>query len=181
MPDKNPSLRLRRKHEPTDAAEVTAEDGARLLRAQSMRSAFMAGLIAIIAFSVLWVAITRLTGRVFPWMTVLLGLLVGYAMRGTGRGVDWRFPAVAAVLAFVGAFMSKVVVAASYTAEQMGTTTLEVLRSVTLMTWPVYFNEAVTIADYVYAFAAAAVAAFYANRRLSRAEYRALRLYREQM
>ena len=178
MPDKNSSLRLRRKHAPTDAAEATAEDGARLVRAQSLRSAIVASLIAIVAFSVLWIMITRVTGRVFPWLTILLGLLVGYGTRRTGRGVDWRFPTLAAVMTFLGAFASSIVVAASTTAEEIGATTLEVLRSVTFMTWPVYFTEVITVADYIYAVSAAIVAAFYANRRLSRADYRALRLYR---
>ncbi len=180
MPDKNPSLRLRKKHAPTAAAEVTAEDGAQLVRAQSLRSGIVASLIAFVAFSVLWIMVTRLTGRVFPWFTILLGLLVGFAIRHTGRGVDWRFPTLAAVMTFLGAFASEFVIAASNTAEELGTTTLEVLRSVTLMTWPVYFSEVITAADYFYAVTAAVVAAFYANRRLSRAEYRALRLYRDQ-
>ena len=181
MPDKNLFLRLRKKHAPTAAAEVTAADGARLLRAQSLRSAIVAGLIGIVAFSVLWVTITRLTGRVFPWMTIVLGMLLGYAIRRTGRGVDWRFPTLASVMTFLGAFASNIVVAASYTAEELGAATLEVLRSVTLMTWPVFFREVTTPADYVYAVVAAIVAAFLANRRLSRAEDRALRLYRDQL
>ena len=179
MPGQKQPLRLRRKHDPTAAAEVTAEDGVRLLQAQSFRSALISSLIAVFAFSIVWVLVTRLTGRVFPWMTILLGLLVGYAVRQTGRGVDWRFPALAAVLTLAGAFVSKAVVAASNTAEALGTTTLEVLRSVTLMTWPVYFREHITAADYVFAVTAAVIAAFYANRRLSRAQYRALRLFRE--
>jgi hypothetical protein len=48
------------------------------------------------------------------------------------------------------------------------------------MTWPVFFDEVWTIADSFYAVVAAAFAAFFANRRLNRTEFYALRLWREQ-
>ena len=41
--------------------------------------------------------------------------------------------------------------------------------------WPVFFEEALSVVDIIYAFVAAALAAFYANRRLNRAEFHALR------
>ena len=47
------------------------------------------------------------------------------------------------------------------------------------MTWPVFFAEAMTGADYVYAAAAAGIAAYYANRRLSRRQFFALRSWQE--
>ena len=61
----------------------------------------------------------------------------------------------------------------------MGMSTLQILRAATAMTWPVFFDETVTAAHLIYALLAAVLAAFFANRQLSRAEYRALRLYRE--
>lgn len=123
--------------------------------------------------------LTRLTGRVFPWMTIVLGMLLGLAIRRGGRGVDWRFPCIGACAAIVGAFAANVGLAAAMTAEAFGTGTLRILTAVTTMTWPVFFGETLTAADYIYAVIAAAFAAFYANRRLSRAEYRAVRLWRE--
>lgn len=174
-------LRLRKKHTPTDAAEVSAEDGVRLVNAQSMRNALVASLICVVVFSILWVILTRLTGRVFPWMTVLLGFMTGYAVRHAGRGVDVRFPILAGTVALLGSLAANIVVAASNKAEMLGVGTLEVLRSVTLMTWPVYFEEVITAADYIFALTAAVVAAFYANRKLSRAEYRAIRLFKQEL
>jgi hypothetical protein len=181
MPTSKQPLRLRRRHAPTDAAQVSAEDGVRLVNAQSMRNALVAGLISVVVFSILWVMLTRLTDRVFPWMTVLLGFMTGYAIRRAGRGVDARFPILAGSLALLGSLVANIVVAASNKAETLGVGTLEVLRSVTLMTWPVYFDEVITAADYIFAVIAAVVAAFYANRRLTRKQYRALRLYEEQL
>ena len=143
-----------------------------------MRHALVAGLITIVIFCVLWIALSSLINRVFPWMTILLGAMLGFAVRQAGRGVDWRFPVLAAVLTLSGALLSNIVVAASYTAEIFDTSTLHVLRSVTSMTWPVFFDEVLTPADGFYGVFAAGLAAFLSNRRLTRSQYYALRLWR---
>jgi len=176
-PQQNP-LRLRKKHGSGDRHNLTAADGERLVRAQSLRNAVTAGIITVIIFSVLWIAVTSISNRVFPWMTVLLGGMLGFVVRRAGRGVDWRFPALAATLAVTGALLANVVVAASYTAETFGTGTLQILGAVTSMTWPVFFGEVLTAADGFYAALAAGLAAFFANRHLSRSQYYALRLWR---
>lgn len=56
---------------------------------------------------------------------------------------------------------------------------MDVLRAVTGMTWPVFFDEVMNAADGFYAAVAAGVAAFLAHRRLDRAQYYALRVYRD--
>ena len=144
-----------------------------------MRDAIVGGLIVIIAFSVLWAMLSTLAGRIFPWMTVVLGIAVGLVIRRAGRGLDWRFPVLAAVLTLAGALAANVIVAAAFTADELGTTTLTILRAVTSMTWPVYFREVISAADIVYALMGAGAAAFYANRKLSRSEYSALRRWQE--
>ncbi len=173
-------LRLRKKHGTGQRRDATAQDGQRLVRAQSLRNAVTAGIVAIVVFSLLWILLTATLNRVFPWMTVVLGAMIGYAVQRAGRGLDWRFPTLAAVLAVLGSLASNIVVAASYTAETFDTGTLHVLRSVTSMTWPVFFDEVWTIADGFYAVLAASVAAFLANRRLSRTQFYALRLWRSE-
>ena len=100
---KNPQpLRLKKKHGEGQRPDATAADGAQLMRAQSLRNAIMAGLIVIVVFCVLWIITASLTGRVFAWMTVVLGYLLGLAIRHAGRGIDWRFPTLAAVFAVGG-------------------------------------------------------------------------------
>ena len=172
-------LRLRKRHGDGRTLDATADDGARLERAQSLRNAVVAGLITLVVFCVLWVSLSALTNRVFPWMTVVLGGMLGIAIRRAGRGLDWRFPALAAAIAIVGSVMSNVVLAASTTATDYGTGTLHILQAVTSMTWPVFFDEVWNVADGFYAVVAAAFAAFFANRRLTRSEFYALRLWRE--
>ena len=172
-------LRLRKRHGAGVARAVDAADGERLVRAQSLPAAVVAGLVAIAIFCVMWVALTSLLDRVFPWLTLLLGAMVGFAVQRAGRGVDWSYPLLAAILALAGALIANIVVAASTTADIFDTGTLDILRAVTSMTWPVFFEEVFTAADAFYAAFAAALAAFLANRRLSRAQYYALRLWRE--
>jgi len=159
---------------------VDSVDVMQLIKAQSFRDAIVAGLIVIILFSILSAMLSTLLGIVFPWMTVVLGVFVGLVIRRAGRGLDWRFPTLAAALTLAGALASNVVVAAAFTAEELDATTFEILRAVTSMTWPVFFAEVVSAADIVFGLFGAAVSAFYANRQLTRSEYSAWRKWREE-
>lgn len=176
----NTVLRLRKRHAPSGRPPPDAADGRRLVDAQSPLNAVFAGLIAVIAFAVLWALLSVSSGRVFPWLTLLLGFFTGFAVRRAGSGLDWRFPAIGGVCAFAGSVIGNVVVAAAYTARELGSTTITVLKGTTEYTWPVFFDEVMTSADIIYALCAAAIAAFFANRRLSRRQFHALRLYEEQ-
>lgn len=177
--EKTDVLRLRKKHLPKNKREPTPEEGKRLLAAQSVRNAIMASVITIIVFSIVWSMLSTLIGSIYPWMAMIMGGLIGLAVRRAGFGLDWRFPVIAAVFAVIGALVGNVVVAAAFTAPQLGTDTFTVLRSLTALTWPVFFDEVMTPADIVYALFAAGLAAFFANRRLSREQYLALRTLEE--
>jgi hypothetical protein len=177
--DKTGVLRLRKKHLPKVSAQPTPEDAKRLLEAQSVRNAIMASFIAITLFSIVWAMLSTLIGSIYPWMTLLLGILIGLAVRRAGLGLDWRFPVLAALFAAAGSLVGNIVVAAAFTAPQLGTDTFTVLRSLTALTWPVFFDEVMTPADIVFALFAAGLAAFYANRRLTRAQYLAVRTWEE--
>jgi len=177
--EKTDVLRLRKKHLPKNKREPTPEEARRLLAAQSVRNAIMASVITVIVFSILWSMISTLIGSIYPWMAMLMGGLIGLAVRRAGFGLDWRFPVIAAVFAVIGALVGNIVVAAAFTAPQLGTDTLTVLRNLTALTWPVFFDEVMTPADIVYALFAAGLAAFFANRRLSREQYLALRTLEE--
>ncbi|NCF24256.1 MAG: hypothetical protein GWP60_06925 [Gammaproteobacteria bacterium] len=173
-------LRLPKRHSRERAERPDPEVGARLFREQSLRGAIVAALVSIIAFGFIWAMLSTALEKVFPWMTVVQGLIVGLVVRRAGRGLDWRFPVVAAAAAVVGALAGNVVVAAAFTAAEFDTGILTVLRAATSFTWPVFFDEVITPADAVYALAAAGVAAFYANRRLTRDQYAAYRAWQDQ-
>ena len=180
MSDSANPLRLRKRHGSGTRKDVTSIDGGRLVRAQSVRKAIVAGFIAVIVFSLFWIALTELSNRVFPWMTVVLGLLIGHSIRLAGRGIDWRFPVIAALMTLAGSLGANIILAASVTAESLGISTLQILTAVTSMTWPVFFDEVLTIADTFFAVVGAGLAGFYSNRRLTRTEYFALRLWRQE-
>jgi hypothetical protein len=180
MTDSPNPLRLRKRHGSGTRKNVTSADSVRLVRAQSVRNSIVAGLIAFIIFTVFWLVLTDLSNRVFPWATIVLGFLTGHSIRLAGRGLDWRFPALAVAMTLLGSLGANVILAASVTAEGLGISTVDLLQTVTSMTWPVFFDEVLTIADYFFAVFGAGLAAFYANRRLTRNEYLALRLWREE-
>lgn len=173
-------LRLPRKHAAKTLAPPNPADGERLAREQSVRNAIMAGLVVIIVYSSAWAFLSMAVQRIFPWLTVIQGALIGLAVRYAGRGLDWKFPTIAAVLAVIGALAGSIVVAAAFTALEFDTDTITILRGVTAMTWPVFFDEAMTPADAVYALFGAGFAAFYANRRLNRAQYLAFRTWQQE-
>ena len=172
---------MRKKHTPGRPTEASPDDGRRLIAEQSFRDALVASLIVIVLFGILWAMLSTLLNRIFPWMTLVLGIAIGLVIRRAGRGLDWRFPVLGAGMALVGSLAGNVIVAAAFTARALETSTLAVLRAVTSMTWPVFFEEAMTPADLAYAVIAAGLAAFYANRRLTRAEYLALRKWQEKL
>jgi hypothetical protein len=158
---------------------VDQVDVQQLIAAQSFRDAVVAGLIVIILFSVLLAMLSTLIGKAIPLLTILLGVLIGLVIRRAGKGLGWRFPALAVLLTLLGSAVSTVVVGAAFSAEDLGVSTFDVLRGVTTMTWPVFLAEKVWATDVIYALFGAAVASYYANRRLSRSEYSALRRWRE--
>ena len=173
-------LRIRKRHTPNVQTLADPADGQRLIDEQSVRDAVLASLVVVIVFSILWAMASTLLGRIFPWMTLLLGVAVGLAIRRAGQGLDWRFPLIAAGITVAGSLLANIVVAAAFTAEALDTSTLAILRAVTTMTWPVFFDEALSPVDFIYAIFGAGIAAFYSQRKLNRAEFMAIRKWEEE-
>ena len=171
---------MRKRHTPEAPAQASPADGLRLVNEQSVRDAILAASVAVILFAVLWAMVSTLLGRIFPWMTLLLGVVVGLVIRRAGRGIDWWFPVIAAAITLAGSLFANVIVAAAFTAEALGTSTIAILRAVTTMTWPVFFDEALSPVDVIYALFAAGIAAFYSQRRLNRTEFMAIRKWEDQ-
>lgn len=167
-------LRLPKRHD-SKRDEHPAPDPRSLLAAQSPARAAAAGSLALLGCALFWLLGSLATGRVFPWFSIVQGGVIGLVVRRYGLGLDWRFPALAAALAFLGAFVGNLVLAIPTTTSELGATPFEVLGGLTLMSFDIFFNETMTPVDYIYAFCAAALAAFYARRRLDRYQEYALR------
>lgn len=150
-----------------------------LIAAQSLRGATVGAILASLLLAWLWLQLTLLTGRVFPWFSIIQGVFVGLAVRRFGHGIDWRFPLVAAVVAWIGAFLGNFLIAIPTTAEELGVSQYRVIRGITWWSVELFFAEVITVVDYIYAFCAVAVATFFSKRHLSRYEHFALRTYKE--
>ncbi len=172
-------LRLQRHHEPDPEPPPDTEIGRRLIAAQSIRSALLAGIVVILGFCLLWVLLSQAMDKVYPWFMLVLGPAMGMAVRRSGCGLDWRFPAVAAVLVLLGAAAGNVAIAILFAGSDFGGSLSVVLPSFTVFGLLDYVSATVTPADVVIAGFSAAIGAFYAMRRLNRRQYLALRLYRQ--
>jgi len=161
-------LKLRHsRHLDDKSPAVSAE---KLIAAQSVRAAITGAAIAIIGSNILWAYSASASGRFFPWIAIIQGAAIGIAVQKAGRGLDWRFPLIAGIAAWTGAFSGNLFIALLFTTADTGSAPnswLQILQS--------FFSNTVSGADVIYALCAVAVATFHSKRRLNRHEVLALR------
>jgi hypothetical protein len=168
-------FRLRQKHSRYVYEESAPVNADRLIAAQSVRAAITAAAIAIIAFNIVWAYTASASGKYFPWVAVVQGAAIGMAVQRIGRGLDWRFPLIAGVAAWTGAFTGNLFIALEFTASETGRVSGD--------WWQIVNNflvHTVTVVDVIYAFSAVAVATYYSKRRLNRHQVFALRKHAEE-
>ncbi len=163
-------FRLKQTHSQHPHETNTPTSAEKLIAEQSVRAAVTSAAIAIIVCNILWLYTASAFGRYFPWIAILQGVAIGFSVRVAGRGLDWRFPLVAALAAWVGAFTGNLFIALAFTAAQNA--------AIDQGWWPIltsFLMNTVTAIDVIYAFCAVAIAIFYSKRRLNRHEVFALR------
>ena len=168
-------LRLPKKHTPKKQDVGPPPDATRILAQQSVGRAVAGGIAVVLVFGWIWATASVATGRVFPWFSVLIGALVGLAVQRYGRGLDWRFPVLAAFLAWAGSYVGNLMIGIVETGRYIEASSFMVLAGLSRDTMENFFAYTVSPIDHIYAFCAAAIAAFLANRRLNRREVLALR------
>ena len=114
-------MRLRKKYSDKRIGNPPPADADKLLSAQSVRRAIIAAVASVLAINLLWVWLAVQTGKFFPWLGILQGVIVGIAVQRAGRGVDWRFPVIAATAAAIGHFSGGFFVALSTTELELQT------------------------------------------------------------
>jgi len=169
-------LRLKKKHSPKQQHTGPPPNAPRILAQQSMRAAVAGGIGVVLVFGWLWAVVSLQTGKVFPWLSVLLGVLVGLAVRRYGRGLDWRFPVIAAVIAWSGAYAGNLMIGIVETGRYIEAASFSVFLGLSKDTMENFFANTINPIDHIYGFCAAGIAAFLANRRLNRREVLALRM-----
>ncbi|MEQ9561390.1 MAG: hypothetical protein RLN69_02635 [Woeseiaceae bacterium] len=155
-------------------------DATSLVAQQSLRGALVAATLVALCLNVIWLWLSNISGSFFHWYSVLQGPLIGLAVRHAGRGIDWRFPVTAAAVTMLAAFSGNFLVSLATTSAVLGASPLQVLRGLTVWSWQTWYAEVLTVVDLLYALFAAAVAAFYAKRRLRRNEVFALRSMKQE-
>lgn len=168
-------FRLKQKHAQKRSERLPPADGRRLLAEQSV----LRGLLGTVGVALLlswgWALFAMTTGRVFPWFSILMGALIGMAMQRFGRGLDWRFPVMAVVIAGIAAYFGNLMIGVLETGRYIEADSLRVLGGLSADTMRNFFRNTIGPIDHIYAFSACGVAAFFANRRLKRHEVLGLR------
>ena len=166
--------RLRQKHAPRPDAK-NAVDAALLLQQQSLPGALRGAWLAALVLIVFWVTAGMMFDRFFPWFSLLQGFFIGRAVRHFGRGIDWRFPVTAALTALVAAFLGSFLCALFLTGREFDTGALALLGELSWHTISTFATREFGVVGSVYAVMSAALAAFFAPRKLTREEAIALR------
>ena len=105
-------------------AEVLLEE----LRAeQNMPGAVLAGLIAAGLGAYLWSVITIATGYQIGFMAIGVGVLVGGAVRGFGKGIEPVFGVIGATLALLGCAAGNLLTVSTQLAQAEGMAVMDVL------------------------------------------------------
>lgn len=172
-------MRLNQKHSQYLYEERRELDAGQVIATQSLPRAMAAAAVVVILVTLFSILLASLFARVFPWMVLVQGALVGLSIRRWGHGFDWRFAALGAAVAFLGAYVGNFLIAASIAGDELQISTLSVILNMSEYTVGTYFAEDVNPADHIFAAFAAAFGAFFARRQLSRDEYRAIRLMRQ--
>lgn len=98
--------------QPTDEAVVSDHQAQMALETfqseQNLMMGILAGVVAAAAGAGVWATVTVMTEYQIGWMAVGIGLLVGFAIRYTGKGVDQSFGIVGGVTALVGCLIGNV-------------------------------------------------------------------------
>lgn len=98
---------------------------------QNIALGALAGAAAAVTGAVVWAAITAVTNYQIGWMAIGVGLLVAFAVRFMGRGVDTAFGVVGAVFSLLGCLAGNLLTLVIVIADQQGMTYLDVLSRLT--------------------------------------------------
>lgn len=169
-------FRLKQKHTRKPTEKLPPADGYRLLAEQSVTRGALGSIAVALLLSWFWALLALRSGLVFPWFSVLIGALIGLAVQRFGRGLDWRFPVVAVLVAGLAAYVGNLLIGVLQTAQYINATPVQILGGLSMDTMRVFLANTISPTDHIYACSAGGVAAFFANRRLKRHQVLGLRL-----
>ena len=99
---------------------------------QNLGAAGLGGAVAALLGAVLWAAITVVTNYQIGFMAIGVGMLVGYAVRTFGKGVDKPFGFIGGILALAGCALGDLLTACALVAREYDISILKVLGGLDL-------------------------------------------------
>jgi hypothetical protein len=173
-------FRLKKKHSRPSRKKYPKPNVIRILAEESLLRGILGSVAVAALLCWIWAVHAMTTGRVFPWFSILIGVLVGIAMQRFGRGLDWRFPLSAGLVAGVAAYAGNLMIGILETGRYIEAQPLQVVSGLSVDTIRYFFRNTINPIDHIYAFCSAGIAAFFALRRLNRREVLALRTYKKE-
>ncbi|MBI5267290.1 MAG: hypothetical protein HY851_08670 [candidate division Zixibacteria bacterium] len=95
--------------------------------AENFGMALVVGLLAAVASSLIWMAITYFTNYQIGWMALGVGFVVGWGVRWAGKGTRPLFGVLGATLALLGCMLGNLLTACVSIADQQQITVGQVL------------------------------------------------------
>lgn len=108
---------------------------------QNLPMGIMVGLAASIGSALIWAAITVTTEYQIGYMAIAAGLIVGYAVRVSGKGLDTTFGIIGAGLAFLGCVLGNFFSIVGFVANAEGLGYLETLLMIDFAFIPELMSE----------------------------------------
>jgi hypothetical protein len=93
---------------PTPDTGMIGENVDQIIAAQNFKLAIPAGICAALVGAALWAVVTILTKAELGVMAVVIGYLVGRAIRAAGGGIDSKFAWLGAACALLGSVLGNV-------------------------------------------------------------------------
>ena len=122
----------------------------RLRLEQNLPKAVVAGLLAATIAGMAWGTITYVTQYQIGIMAVGVGLLVGYAVRTVGQGLDKIFGIMGALFALLGCLIGNYLYTIGFIADEMGLNFLNTFTSIDLAVVPELMVEVASPMDLLF-------------------------------
>ena len=135
-----PSIfRLKKKHTSLSDNDYNQVDALDVIREQSISSAMISAFMALVIMNILWVFISMIFDRFFPWFSLLQGIIIGISVKKFGRGIDWRFPIIASTFAIIAAITGNFLSALNLTGREFYTGALPLIIEISWFTVKTFF------------------------------------------
>lgn len=99
---------------------------------QNLAMGVVGGTAAAVLGAIAWAGITYATDTKFGLVVLLIGLMVGYAVRFSGKGLDTSFGVMGAILALVGCIGGNILVICVYVAKIQKVPIMKVVMNLNL-------------------------------------------------